>query len=147
MPQTMSRDEAEAFLAGLKKTHTVYCLDQASYTGKAHGSCDRKHLSVEEWQTLQTIIKEHELPCTLDDSQHWPMLHVYGHTDNPQIKPEPVLWLQGGQLPSVVAGGYHERRAESLTFLTGLVHTPRNKELLDWYKFRPFREDQPYRCR
>lgn len=119
------------------------------YVDKPHGGGspfwrEVRHLSQEEWETIQRIVTEYELPCSLRHTAYGFDFLVYSHGMVEGENPQCILGIDNGQFPFKSAHKGFAGQEETLEVLSVLTHTPRNAELLRWYGFRALESAESY---
>lgn len=101
---------------------------------------EKRRLAPDEWTKLQQLIRRHELPCLPGGGTFGFgfSLTVCGHSPLPEAKPDTLIVVTGQHLPDILPG--HQHWGEIWAAFEPFTHSPRNRELLEFYGFEAPRE-------
>lgn len=103
-----------------------------------------RNLMTEEWERVQQLIKEYELPCYLGPEPYGFSFVVFPHKEIKGQIPPFLVAIQDSQFPIPSATKGFDGQEETLRILSEFTHSPRNTELLEWYGFDPLDRAESY---
>ena len=97
-----------------------------------------------EWEEVLDYIRRYELPCILQPDAYGFALWIHEHDMLPGEIPKYLLRIENGQFPFPSAKLGFAGQEETVRKVAEITHTPRNKEILAWYGFRPLERPEYY---
>lgn len=94
-------------------------------------------LSDEEWERVERLIREHELPCEMTTMWGFSYrLHVLDHSPVPQALPESLLLVHARQTPFFDEKDRERSSNEAWERFSAFTHSERNREMARFYGIR-----------